>query len=124
MGLNNGYQQYKEQSVMTMTSGEMLLLLYDELLKRLTRAELALDKEDFDLFSKSVHRSREIIQYLKDTLNPEYEISRQLRQMYDFFIYELSRVEAGRKKEVIEEIKPLVRELREAFEEAGKKQYG
>ena len=64
MGLNNGYQQYKEQSVMTMTSGEMLLLLYDELLKRLTRAELALDKEDFDLFSKSVHRSREIIQYL------------------------------------------------------------
>ncbi len=124
MGLNNGYQQYKEQSVMTMTSGEMLLLLYDELLKRLTRAELALDKEDFDLFSKSVHRSREIIQYLKDTLNPEYEISRQLRQMYDFFIYELSRVEAGRKKEVIEEIKPLVRELREAFEEAGKKQHG
>ena len=79
---------------------------------------------DFDLFSKSVHRSREIIQYLKDTLNPEYEISRQLRQMYDFFIYELSRVEAGRKKEVIEEIKPLVRELREAFEEAGKKQHG
>ena len=121
---DNGYQQYKEQSVMTMTSGEMLLLLYDELLKRLTRAELALDKEDFDLFSKSVHRSREIIQYLKDTLNPEYEISRQLRQMYDFFIYELSRVEAGRKKEVIEEIKPLVRELREAFEEAGKKQHG
>lgn len=124
MGLNNGYQQYKEQSVMTMTSGEMLLLLYDELLKRLTRAELALDKEDFDLFSKSVLRSREIVQYLKDTLNPEYEISRQLRQMYDFFIYELSRVEAGRKKEVIEEMKPLVRELREAFEEAGKKQHG
>ena len=92
MGLNNGYQQYKEQSVMTMTSGEMLLLLYDELLKRLTRAELALDKEDFDLFSKSVHRSREIIQYLKDTLNPEYEISRQLRQMYDFFILSLIHI--------------------------------
>lgn len=124
MGLNNGYQQYKEQSVMTMTSGEMLLLLYDELLKRLTRAELALDKEDFDLFGKSVHRSREIIQYLKDTLNPEYEISWQLRQMYDFFTYELSRVEAGRRKEVIEEMKPLVRDLREAFEEAGKKQHG
>ena len=38
----NGYQQYKEQSVNTMTKGEMLLLLYSVLLKRLMRAELAL----------------------------------------------------------------------------------
>ena len=42
----NGYQQYKEQSVYTMTQGEMLLLLFDELLKRLMRAELALNQED------------------------------------------------------------------------------
>ena len=26
-----GYQQYKEQSINTMTQGELLLLLYDEL---------------------------------------------------------------------------------------------
>lgn len=119
MGLN-GYQQYKEQSVMTMTPGEMLLLLYDELLKRLMRAELALDKEDYDLFSQSIIRCKEIVQYLKDTLNYEYAISQELRQMYDFFLYELSRIEAGRKKEVIGELKPLVKELREAFQEAEK----
>lgn len=116
----NGYQQYKEQSVMTMTPGEMLLLLYDELLKRLMRAELALDKEDYDLFGQSILRCREIVQYLKDTLNYEYTISQELRQMYDFFLYELSRIEAGRKKEVIAELKPLVKDLREAFQEAGK----
>ena len=116
----NGYQQYKEQSVMTMTPGEMLLLLYDELLKRLMRAELALDKEDYDLFGQSILRCREIVQYLKDTLNYEYTISQELRQMYDVFQYELSRIEAGRKKEVIAELKPLVKDLREAFQEAGK----
>ena len=31
-----GFQQYKEQSVNTMTQSELLLLLYDELFKRLT----------------------------------------------------------------------------------------
>ena len=31
-----GFQQYKEQSINTMTQGELLLLLYDELVKRLT----------------------------------------------------------------------------------------
>lgn len=116
----NGYQQYKEQSVMTMTQGEMLLLLYDEILKRLKRAEIALDIEDYELFDKSVQRSAEIVRYLKDILNYNYAISQELRSMYDFFIYELGRIKASRKKELIAEIKPLVKDLRDAFEQAGK----
>lgn len=117
----DGYQQYKQQSVNTMTAGELLLLLYDELLKRLTRADLALAKKDYELFGKSVGRSTEIVLYLKETLNYEYEISSQLRNMYDFFLLELSRLNAGRKREIIDELKPLVTELRDAFQEAEKK---
>ena len=113
----NGYQQYKMQSVNTMTRGEMLLLLYDELVKRLTKAELALEKEEFDT---SVKRAQEIVQYLQETLNTEYSISRDLQRMYDFFLYEISRLQAGRKKTVIEELRPLVIELRDAFREANK----
>lgn len=117
---NNGYQQYKAQSVSTMTKGEMLLLLYDELLKRLTRAEIALDEEQFDLFEQSVQRSGEIVQYLNDTLDFTYEISHDLRRMYEFFGFEISRLRAGRKKEIIQELKPLVTELRDTFREASK----
>ena len=62
----NGYQQYKEQSVNTMTKGEMLLLLYDELLKRLMRAELALGKEDYETFTNSVIRCRDCLLYTSD----------------------------------------------------------
>lgn len=119
--MGNGYQQYKSQSVMTMTPGEMLLLLYDELTKRLVRADMALAKEDYELFDASVQRSVEIINYLKDTLDFSYDISRELNSMYDFFLYELSRLSAGRNPKVIEELKPLVKELREAFAEAEKK---
>ena len=111
----NGYQQYKMQSVNTMTRGEMLLLLYDELVKRLTKAELALEKEEFDVFDASVKRAQEIVQYLQETLNTEYSISRDLQR-----IYEISRLQASRKKTVIEELRPLVIELRDAFREANK----
>ncbi|MBS4979945.1 MAG: flagellar export chaperone FliS [Lachnospiraceae bacterium] len=114
----NGYEQYKMQSVNTMTRGEILLLLYDELIKRLNRAQLALDTEEYDLFEKSAARCGEIIQYLKTTLNMEYEISRELRRMYDFFLYEIARLRAGRNAEIIQELKPLVVELRDAFKEA------
>ena len=123
MSPNIGYEQYKHNAVMTMTHSEMLILLYDELLKRMTRAEIALDKQpepDFELFEASIKRSKEIVRYLKDSLNYQYSISRQLRSMYDFFFFELSRIEVGRRKEVIAELKPLVKELRDAFEQAGK----
>ena len=70
-----GYQQYKEQSIATMTQEELLLLLYDELVKRLMQAELALDKKEYPLFEASVQRGIEIIDYLDSTLDRKYEIS-------------------------------------------------
>jgi flagellar protein FliS len=103
-----------------MTSSEMLLLLYDELIKRLGRAQIALEDKNYDLFNESVKRSREIVQYLNDTLNMNYKISFELRRMYQFFLYELSRLQAGRNTTVIQELKPLVAELRDAFKEASK----
>ncbi len=115
-----GYQNYKAQAVNTMTPGEMLGLLYDELLKRLTRAELALEKKDYVVFDQSMQRSVEIVSYLKDTLNHKYEISSELMRLYDFFLYEFSRISAGRTIKVIAEVKPLIAELRDAFKEAQK----
>lgn len=117
----SGYQQYKNQSVSTMTQGEMLLLLFDELVKRITRAELALKDQDDEVFDQSINRAAEIIKYLKRTLNREYAISVQLRALYDFFIYELSRVKASRRQEILDEVKPLIEDLRDAFRQAEKK---
>lgn len=118
--MQNPYQNYKQQSINTMTQGEMLLLLYDELLKRLSRASFAVENADFVLFDQSVVRAQEIVRYLKDTLDLSYEISAELVRMYNFFEYMLVRINAGRSTELIEELKLLVKDLREAFQEASK----
>lgn len=117
---NYGYQQYKQQSINTMTNGEMLILLYDEAVKRLARADIALKSNDFALFDASVERTKEIVLYLMNTLDKKYAISTELLKLYDFFIYELSRLSAGRNPKVIEEIKPMFIELRNTFKEADK----
>ena len=93
-----GYQQYKEQSIATMTQEELLLLLYDELVKRLMQAELALDKKEYPLFEASVQRGIEIIDYLDSTLDRKYEISHNLGRLYEYFDYELGRAKIGRRK--------------------------
>lgn len=113
-----GFQQYKEQSIDTMTPGELLLTLYDELVKRLTRAELALDQQQFELFEQSVDRSADIIRYLDSTLDRQYPISANLAQLYEYFDYELIRVKIGRNKTELERVKRMVSELRDSFRTA------
>ncbi len=117
---NRGYQHYKEQSINTMTQGELLLLLYDELIKRLMRCDLALAKEDYELFDASADRCIQIVRYLDDTLDPKYPISRELHRLYDFFGYELNRVKMGRNKTELDNIRPMIAELRDAFRTADK----
>ncbi|MDO4710927.1 MAG: flagellar export chaperone FliS [Peptostreptococcaceae bacterium] len=113
-------QNYKEQSVYTMTRGEMLILLYDETIKRLARAEFAVQNRDFDTFEQSIRRSSEIIRYLNDTLDRKYEISRELSRMYEFFQFQLARISASRNVQNIVELKELVSEMRDSFKEANK----
>lgn len=117
---SKGFQLYKEQSVNTMTPGELLLLLYDELVKHLTRAEIALDKKDYAILEQSVEKSLQIIRYLDSTLDRKYEISGQLTKLYDYFCYELSRVKIGHNKTELERTKKMIVELRESFRTADK----
>ena len=78
-----GYQQYKQQAINSMTPGELLLLLYDELVKRGTMASIALDKKDYPVFEASVERCMDIINYLDETLDRKYDISRDLGRLYE-----------------------------------------
>ena len=114
-----GYQHYREDALSTMTPGE-LLLVYDELVKRLTQAELALDKEDYTVFESAVDRSVDVVHYLDDTLDRQYPISAQLTRLYEYFCYELSRVKSGRNKTELERVKRMACELRESFRTAEK----
>ena len=115
-----GYQGYKEQGINEMNPGELLLLLYDELVKRLLRAGLALDKKDYALFEASIDRCLDILRYLDDTLDMQYPISRNLNRLYDYFSYELNRVKAGRNRTELDRVKTMVGELRDSFREAHK----
>lgn len=116
----HGYQQYKAQSINTMTPGELLMLLYDELIKRLARAEIALKNQNYEVSDESIIRCREILRYLDDTLDMQYPISHDLHRLYDFFSYELSRVQVGRNEKVLAEVKPRLTDLRDTFRQAQK----
>ncbi|MCI8584799.1 MAG: flagellar protein FliS [Lachnospiraceae bacterium] len=119
----NGYSQYKEKSIYSMSGPELLLLLFDEAIKRLTRAELSLQEKDYKDFEDCIRRTTKIVRYLTDILNMDYPISRDLRRIYTYLVYDLSRVSAGRERqqEEIGRIRHILSELREGFEGASRK---
>lgn len=115
-----GYQNYKQQSINSMTSGELLLLLYDELVKRSTLASIALDKQDWPVFETALDRCTDIVNYLDETLDHQYLISQDLARMYDYFTYELGRIKVGRNKSELERLRPMLADMRDAFHTAEK----
>ena len=119
----HGYRQYKEKSIYSMSGPELLLLLFDETIKRLTRAEQSLKDGNYDDFEDCLRRVTRIVRYLIDILDMQYPISWDLRRIYDYLIYDLGLVRAGRERrfDEIGRIRHILSELREAFEGASKK---
>ncbi|MBQ9719363.1 MAG: flagellar protein FliS [Oscillospiraceae bacterium] len=115
-----GLQNYKAQSLTTMTQGELLLLLMDELVKRLLRSDIALEQGDMPLFEASIQRCIDIVRYLDDTLDRRYEVSRGLHRLYDFFCYDLNRISLGRNKRELDKLRPMITDLRDTFRIAEK----
>lgn len=121
----NPYMQYKQQSVMTMTHGEMLTRLYEGAIKFLNLAirEFEKDKrtsEDVISANKSLRRAQDIVKYLQDTLNKKYEVSSSLKRLYEFFDRQIMRSLIDGDSKPIREIVPLIEDLKNTFAQADK----
>ena len=119
----NGYNHYREKSIYSMSGAEQLLLLFDEAIGRLKRAEHSLEDKNYEDFDDCLTRRSRIVRYLIDILDMEQPISIDLRRIYNYLVYDLSLVKAGRerRKDEIGRIRHILSELREAFDEASKK---
>lgn len=117
---NNSYNTYKQQSVMTMTSGEMLVKLYDEVIKQMNSAIHSIGSNDTVSANLSLQKCQKILNYLDNTLDRKYPISQQLSSLYDFFIRQIVDANVRKEAKALEETLPLVIELRDTFVQAEK----
>ncbi len=117
----NPYESYKKQSVMTMTPGDMLLMLYDEAIKECTVAKIALEKKNYSEVNRAMQKVQRILVHLKDTLDFKYEISNNLAALYDYFIRQTTTANIKKDGAPLDEIIPMLQELRDTYSEADKR---
>lgn len=117
---SNPYQKYKEQSLTTMSQGELLVKLYDELIKQMRIAALSLEKKMTAPAERSLLKAETILTTLEAALDMQFEISANLRDLYIFTAKQLLKANNENDPAPVEECLPLIRELRDSFEQAEK----
>lgn len=118
--MTNPYEQYKKIAVNTMTKGELLVLLFDEAIKKLNQSIILMEHGDYDNSKINLEKTRKIFNHLIVTLDDKYQISQELVDMYMFFNTEIVKASLLKSTKHIEEILPIIKELRDTWVEADK----
>ncbi|MCL2179491.1 MAG: flagellar export chaperone FliS [Treponema sp.] len=113
---------YKETKIKTAGQGQLIVMLYDEAVKQLTRAlelmeEAKKEPRKIELISKSVMKTEEIITELMVSLDFENggEISKQLFSLYTWFNRELLEANITQNADRITAVKNMLFELRNTW---------
>lgn len=116
--MNNPYASYKSQSIQTMTSGEMIVALYEGLIKQLNIALVYLEEKNIQEVHIALVKSQDIINYLILTLNPEIEISQTILPYYELFNRQITEANFKKEAKIIQDILPLIEEFKQIFVQA------
>lgn len=114
----NALNQYKQNTVFTATSEELTLMLYDGAIKFINIGKLNIENKDTVKAHEALMRAQDIIIELNASLNMDYEISNNLRSIYDFIMERL--VDGNIQKDIapLDEALELLQELRDTWKEA------
>jgi flagellar protein FliS len=117
MAINNPYASYQQNSVNTASPGELTLMLYNGCLKFLVASKVAIKDKNVSEKNVNIQKAQKILRELLITLDPSYEISKNLAALYDYFIRRLVDGNINNDIDAIEEVEGFVTELRDTWKE-------
>lgn len=110
-----GYGAYQRMQAETSAPGEVIVLLYDALLKNLRRATDALDQAQPDLVNEALTRAQDITLELRSSLDSGAEIADELLPLYTHIFLALVDANVNKSLDEIRRIEALVRPIRDAW---------
>lgn len=116
--MQNQYQQYQNNSIMTAPPEELTLMLYNGCIKFISKAISCCQKQDIQETNQALLKAQAIITELDSTLNDSFTISKNLHQLYGFINRHLLQSNIHKDITLMEESLGLVTELRDTWKEA------
>ena len=121
----NAYGVYKNNSVNFASKEQMLLMLLDGAVKFAKRAKLAIQEKDIKMAHNSITRTQDIFTELKVTLDPNAgDWAKQMFNVYSFINDRLLQANIKKDEAIMDEVIPLIEEVRNIWNEAYKLSIG
>ncbi|WP_024615665.1 flagellar export chaperone FliS [Clostridium sp. Ade.TY] len=124
-GSNNPYNAYKNNTINMASKDQLLLMLVDGAVKYTKIAKLAIEKKDIEKAHKELVRVQDIFTELMSTLDRSLgEDFENLFNLYDFIKSKLAEANIKKNIQIIDEVLPLIEEVRNTWYEVSKKAKG
>jgi flagellar protein FliS len=114
----NPYAAYQERNVMTLSPGELTLMLYDGCAKALRRAALFLKEGGQGDAHNELFRAQDILAELQTTLDMQYEVSQGLFALYEYMRTVAADANVNKNADQLPDVIALIVELRDAWQQA------
>lgn len=118
---HNVLNQYKQNTVNTATPEELTLMLYKGAIKFINIGKIGIENGDTEKAHEAIIRAQDIIVELNASLNMDYDISKELRNIYEFMIDRLVDANIQKETKSLEEVLELLIELKDTWKEAMQK---
>ncbi|MDR0294056.1 MAG: flagellar export chaperone FliS [Oscillospiraceae bacterium] len=110
--------QYRQQSAMTASPGELTLMLYDGCIKNLKLAKIHIDAKDYAKANDVLQKAQGILAELIRSLDMHYDLSKQLVGLYNYIIDAVVWANVKKDAAKADEALGFITELRDTWQEA------
>lgn len=118
--MNNAFQTYKQQKILTANPIELIILLYDGCIKQLKIATLAVEEKDYERANESMQKAQRIMMELLNSLDLRYSIAKDLMMLYEFLIRQIMDGNASKNAQKLVDVIRILGELRESWAQLAK----
>ena len=121
MPLQNPYEQYQRNKILTATPSEVTLMLYEGAIKFCNIAIMAIENNDMEKAHTNIMKTQRIIEEFRNTLDRKYEVAEDFDRIYVYVLRRLFDANIKKEKEILEEVNGHLRSLRDTWKEVMKK---
>jgi len=116
----NVYQQYKAQSLETLTKGEIVVKLFEEASKQISLGIFLLNNNNAFKAYNAIAKAQKIMKTLRFSLDDKYAISIELSELYAFIEQNLIVANGSKNIPLLKEMLALTDDFKVTFRQAEK----
>jgi flagellar protein FliS len=121
MPVQNPYEQYQKNKILTATPAEITLMLYEGAIKFCNIAIKAIEDKDIEKAYNNIKKTQRIIEEFRNTLDRKYPVAEDFDRIYVYLLKRLHVANIQKDPEILEEVNTHLRSLRDTWKEVMKK---